>query len=84
MGYQGKYLPPKGDQSLAQLSRAVMELPSLQGFKSHVDVALGDTVALAGQGEQLDSFSEGFSKPAIPWFHEREDHRDIRLQNPVG
>lgn len=39
-----------------------MESPSLERFKSCVDVALGDTMALAALGEQLDSVvSEGFS-----------------------
>ena len=32
----------KGGQALAQLPRAVLESPSLEGFNSHVDVALGD------------------------------------------
>lgn len=39
-----------------------MEFPSLEGLKSLVDVALGDRVALAVLGEQLDSMvSEDFS-----------------------
>lgn len=41
-----------------------MEFPSLEGFKNHVDVALGDMVAALG--EQLDSVSEGFSNPNDP------------------
>ena len=32
----------KSCPALAQLPRAVLEIPSLQGFKSHEDVALGD------------------------------------------
>lgn len=45
-----------------RLPWAVMESPAPEGFKSLMDVAAGDMVALAVLGEQLDSMvSEGFS-----------------------
>lgn len=42
-------------QGLAQLPRAVLEPPSLKGFKSHVNVALGDMAQVAlAPGHRLD------------------------------
>ena len=38
----GSFPHGKGGQALAQLPRAVLECPSLFGFQSPVDVALGD------------------------------------------
>ncbi|XP_051629788.1 uncharacterized protein LOC127463866 [Manacus candei] len=43
VGYWEQFLPGKGCAALAQLPRAGGESPSLQGFKSPVEVALGDT-----------------------------------------
>lgn len=45
-----------------RLPGAVVKSPSPEGFKSPVDVALGDMVALVVLGERLDSVTlEAFS-----------------------
>lgn len=45
------------------ITESVVESPALEGFKIHVDMALGDiVVVLASMGEQLDlKIWEGFS-----------------------
>jgi len=38
------FFPERSGQALDQAPRAVVESPSLEGFKNHVDVALGDMI----------------------------------------
>lgn len=46
MGYQETFLLSKSSQVLGQAAQAVVESLSLEEFKSHVDVALRDTVGV--------------------------------------
>ena len=50
MGHGDKCLSWESGRMLEQLPRAVGESPALGGFKTHLDVALGDRVQQAWGG----------------------------------
>ena len=50
VGYQRKYLLRRSGEAVAQLPRKVVQSPSLEVFRSRVDVALRDVVSGHGGG----------------------------------
>jgi len=63
VGYQEELILQKSGEAVAQLPREVVQSPSLEVLKNHVDVALRDVVSgHGGGGLTLDKvILEGFS-----------------------